>query len=557
MDKNLVKKTDRSIFDKILKMSIKKSEKTRQFIIEQAASLFNQKGFNGTSMADIMNATNMSKGGIYGNFKRDGLDKNGVKEEIAIAAFNHAVEKVYMEIGKRTKVIDNAIDKLKAVVYFYKERVLNPPVEGGCPIQNTAIEADNAHPVLKEKVFQAINEWHRRVIRTVDKGIETGEIRPDVDAAEFATLYIGTIEGGIMLARVQESTEPFEVMSRQLLKMIEELKVPKRPNSFLFTCLLLNGRGTITRLLNQIIMVDTKFIEVLPHFQLETLPEPKTKYPAPVKFVRFAFDTLGRIFPRQAGKIAFHLFTRPRIKAVHKHSDSLLESARLFEILYGKIILKGYEWGSGSKTVLLVHGWESRGTALRSFVPGLVAAGYRVVAFDGPAHGDSGGTHTTFLDFAKAIRAVINQLGSVDSIITHSFGGATSVFALTHIDSSIEIEKLVLIGVPSNTEKIVEEAMDFMNVPPSAFNHFRKILDQRFNNLSFEMANIESTLGKVNAQSVLVVHDKFDKSVPFESAERIMERWDFVNLIVTQGMGHSKVLKNPKVVDMVVDFVAE
>ncbi len=302
-------------------------------------------------------------------------------------------------------------------------------------------------------------------------------------------------------------------------------------------------------------MIDSKFIEVLPHFQLETLPEPKPVYPLQLQLVRFAFNTLGRVYPKKAGEIAYRLFTQPRIRAVHRKSDEVLESARLFEILYGKIILKAYEWGHGEKTILLVHGWESRGTALRSFVPRLVAAGYRVVAFDGPAHGNSGGKRTTFLEFAGAIRAVINQLGGVTSIITHSFGGATTVFALTHLDRSIELEKLVLIGVPSNTKMVMKEAMGFMNVPPAAFEHFKKIVSKRSNNLTFEMADMESTLGKANVQSILVVHDKFDKSVPFESAERIVERWDSVNLIVTQGMGHFKVMKHPKVVEMVVDFV--
>ncbi len=303
-------------------------------------------------------------------------------------------------------------------------------------------------------------------------------------------------------------------------------------------------------------MVDSRFIEVLPHFQLETLPEPKSAYPLQLRLVRFAFNTLGRVFPAVAGEVAYRLFTQPRIRAVHRRSDEVLESARLFEILYGKIILKAYEWGSGEKTILLVHGWESRGTALRGFVPGLVAAGYRVVAFDGPAHGNSGGKRTTFLEFAGAIRAVINQLGGVASIITHSFGGATTVFALTHLDTSIKLEKLVLIGVPSNTRMVMKEAMEFMNVPPAAHEHFKKIASQRSNNLTFEMADLEATLGKANVRSILVVHDKFDKSVPFESAERIVERWDAVNLIVTQGMGHFKVVKHPKVVEMVVDFVA-
>jgi AcrR family transcriptional regulator len=200
-----------------------KSEKTRQFIIEKAAALFNQKGFNGTSMSDIMEATGLSKGGIYGNFKREGLDKNGVKEEIAIAAFEHAVEQVYRQIGERTSVIENTLDKLKAVVYFYRERVLNPPVEGGCPIQNTAVEFDDGQSIIREKVLEAVTVWKQRIVRTLEKGIENGEVNPAIDKEEFATLFIGNLEGGILLARIQRSVKPFEIMSRQLLRMIDEL----------------------------------------------------------------------------------------------------------------------------------------------------------------------------------------------------------------------------------------------------------------------------------------------------------------------------------------------
>jgi AcrR family transcriptional regulator len=201
-----------------------KSEKTRQFIIEKAATLFNKKGYSGTSMSDIMEATGLSKGGIYGNFKREGLDKSGVKDEIAIAAFEHAVDRVYEAIKERTAVIEHTLDKLKAVVYFYRERVLNPPVEGGCPIQNTAVESDDMLPVLREKVKLALVEWERRIIRTLEKGQEKGEVRPDVDKQEFATLFIGNLEGGILMARVQHSVKPFEVMSKQLLAMIENLR---------------------------------------------------------------------------------------------------------------------------------------------------------------------------------------------------------------------------------------------------------------------------------------------------------------------------------------------
>lgn len=204
-----------------------KSEKTRLFIVEKAAELFNQKGYNGTTLDDIMAATNLSKGGIYGNFRREGLDKKGVKDEIALAAFDHAVGRVYEAIKERTAIIENTLDKLKAVVYFYRERILNPPVAGGCPIQNTAVEADDLLPELRDKVRVALSDWEHRIVRTLDKGIERGEVRPDVDRSAFATLFIGILEGGILLSRAQGSAKPFDVIARQLVTLIEELR-PKK-----------------------------------------------------------------------------------------------------------------------------------------------------------------------------------------------------------------------------------------------------------------------------------------------------------------------------------------
>ena len=128
-------------------------------------------------------------------------------------------------------MIDHSLDKLKAVVYFYKERVLNPPVEGGCPIQNTSIEVTHDQLVLQKKVHDATCEWHRRIVSTLEKGIARGEVSGNIDASEFAMLFIGMIEGGLMGARIWNSREPFDVMSNQLLRMIEELKPAKKDQS--------------------------------------------------------------------------------------------------------------------------------------------------------------------------------------------------------------------------------------------------------------------------------------------------------------------------------------
>jgi TetR/AcrR family transcriptional repressor of nem operon len=203
---------------------MKKSEKTRRLIVEKSASLFNQKGFAGTSMQDIMAATGLTKGGIYGNFKKEGGDKKGVKVVIALAAFQFAVEVVNEEVRKRTFVIENSIDKLKAVVYFYKERIMNPPVEGGCPLLNTSIDADATNPALQKRVLKSMEYWQYRIIKTLEKGKKEGEVKKEINAEDFATLFIGTLEGGILMSRIFKDNHHFDLMADQLIKLIDELK---------------------------------------------------------------------------------------------------------------------------------------------------------------------------------------------------------------------------------------------------------------------------------------------------------------------------------------------
>ena len=195
---------------------MKKSEATKLIIIEKSASVFNQKGYAGTSMSDIVKATGLTKGGLYGNFK--------TKDEIAEAAFAYAVNYVWQEVSNRTRVIDNALDKLKAVVYFYKERLFDPPVEGGCPILKTAVMSENLPPQMQKDVQQTIEDWQNAIIKTLEKGKERGEVKSDVDSDEFATLFVAILEGGMLLARTARSIEPFKKTTRQLILMIDNLK---------------------------------------------------------------------------------------------------------------------------------------------------------------------------------------------------------------------------------------------------------------------------------------------------------------------------------------------
>lgn len=281
-----------------------------------------------------------------------------------------------------------------------------------------------------------------------------------------------------------------------------------------------------------------------------------TQYPWIIKPIRFGFQTLGRLFPKAAGKLTYQLFTTPVQKAKHKVSDPVLEKARIFEFLYAKRMLKGYSWGAGEKTVLLVHGWESRGTALRKFVNPLVEAGYKVVAFDGPAHGNSEGKRTNLPEFAQAIRAAIHHTGPVEALICHSFGGAAASYALSQLEMESQVRKLVLIGVPNEMKHVLGQATSMMKVPAAAKRYFQRIIEYKML-MPLAKASLSQWGNSINTEDILIIHDEEDSVVPVSEALAIFEAVDKADLLLTKGYGHYQVTKNPDVVKRTVSFIGE
>lgn len=284
-------------------------------------------------------------------------------------------------------------------------------------------------------------------------------------------------------------------------------------------------------------------------------PEQAPREPMVLPLIRLGFRVMGPLFPGLAARIAYRFFTTPRQRARHKKSEPILEQARIFEFLAGRRMLKGYEWGEGDRVVLLVHGWESRGTALRTFVAPLLAAGYRVVAFDGPAHGDSRGRATTMPEFAGAVRAIMNQFGQIEHIITHSFGGPSTMFALRHLDPDRHIKRLVMIAAPNRAQAVFNRATSMLGVRGKAKARFRQMLE-RSAGLPLHAADVSGTLPPPTIDDVLLVHDREDAIVPFDDALETAHNWPDVHLLATRGYGHYRLMKNPDLIRYVADFLS-
>src|SRR5215813_7667356 len=189
----------------------RKGAQTRQRIISEAAALFNRRGYHGGSLQDLMKATGLEKGGIYRHFSS--------KEELAALAFEHAWRENFDARQTDLDAIPNNVDKIKQLVTNFVER--RPSIPGGCPLLNTAVDSDDGNPLLRDHARKALKGWQQRMESIVDDGIQAKEVRRGVDGRKVANLIISSLEGALMIARLERSDEALRNAAAHLHAYIE------------------------------------------------------------------------------------------------------------------------------------------------------------------------------------------------------------------------------------------------------------------------------------------------------------------------------------------------
>jgi len=192
---------------------MRKGEQTRQEIIRKAAPIFNRKGYEGASLSELMRATGLEKGGIYRHFES--------KQQLAAAAFDYAWNAAVALRLAGTEEIGNSVDRLKQIVRNFREK-REGLVPGGCPLLNTAIDSDDGNPALRAKAKRALRSWLDRLGAIIIAGQQRGEVKRNVDAEELANLIVGTLEGSLMLRRLQRKDEPLALACLHLEEYLEE-----------------------------------------------------------------------------------------------------------------------------------------------------------------------------------------------------------------------------------------------------------------------------------------------------------------------------------------------
>jgi pimeloyl-ACP methyl ester carboxylesterase len=265
--------------------------------------------------------------------------------------------------------------------------------------------------------------------------------------------------------------------------------------------------------------------------------------------IRAAFAVLGRTAPGLAARWALDLFFTPQGRRRSRRARAFLATGRRFDVWVQGSRVAGWSWGEGPN-VYLVHGWAGVGGQMAAFGPPLVANGFRVVAFDAPGHGASEGRRSSIVHFARALRAIAAQEGEAYAVIAHSLGAAATVHALSE---GLRIARAVFVGPTAGPLDWADRFRNHLGIPTHVMDAMRE-RSERWLGLSWEQFDIPR-LARSQALPLLVFHDRNDVEVPWKDGAAIATAWPGARLVTTTGLGHQRILRDPRVVSEAVSFV--
>jgi pimeloyl-ACP methyl ester carboxylesterase len=265
--------------------------------------------------------------------------------------------------------------------------------------------------------------------------------------------------------------------------------------------------------------------------------------------IRALFAGLSRVAPGAAAGLATLLFRRP---PRHRRSDidrSVFDRGERLDLRLDGGRLAVWKYGSGP-TALLVHGWGSRGARLHSFVEPLVAAGYSVVAFDAPGHGESDGRLSSLPQFIAAIRELGARFGPIEAVVAHSMGGAATTLAMAR---GLEARRVVFIAPAADPAGYSERFASLLGLSSDVLGRMKLALERRFG-IPWKEFNVLAAARTMTAP-LLVVHDRDDRDVALADGEAIAAAWPGARLVTTTGLGHRRIVHDPAVIELAVAFL--
>jgi AcrR family transcriptional regulator len=195
-----------------------KGDRTRRRILDRAGPIFNDRGYQATTLSDLMTATGLEKGGLYNHF--------GSKDELAVAAFDRNIEVLTEMVREGVAGTQGTVERLSAVLDVYRRFAHDPPYPGGCPILNTAVRSHGTDPRLLARARQTMEDLRHGVARTLARGVERGDLRADVDVDATATVLVAAVEGALLLSELFEDPSHMDRVADHVAGHLRSLAAP-------------------------------------------------------------------------------------------------------------------------------------------------------------------------------------------------------------------------------------------------------------------------------------------------------------------------------------------
>jgi len=196
---------------------MRSQEVTKERILKQSGRLFNTQGYKATSLSDITKASGLTKGAIYQHFKN--------KERLEAETLTHLSMIMFGRLKEQIKAKATAPEKLKAIFHYFESYITHPPLKGGCPLLNAAVESDDSNPPLRKRAVVILDSLRDSIMRILDNGIRYGQLKRGMDKEHVATLIIATLEGAIMMSKLRGNNRDICNVIRHLEKVVNEIEL--------------------------------------------------------------------------------------------------------------------------------------------------------------------------------------------------------------------------------------------------------------------------------------------------------------------------------------------
>ena len=276
-----------------------------------------------------------------------------------------------------------------------------------------------------------------------------------------------------------------------------------------------------------------------------TVPRIPSSIIATAKILQFIAPPLAVLFAIKLFRTPVRFKTPVREKMMAKSAQKKMV---LIPELKKEVMV--YSYGYSKRKVLLVHGWSGRGTQLFKIADKLLENGFMTISFDAPAHGKSTGKTTMMNEFVKTAQFLEKEFGPFEIVLGHSLGGMT---VLNAIKQGLKAKKGIVIGSGDVITDIIKEFVAKIQLKPKMAD---KIKHQFYKNFGEDIDNYSAYIAAKSVKiPILVIHDTEDAEVPVSCAHHIRQNLEQGEILITNGLGHSRILKDTRVIDRIIEFI--